>query len=70
MLRLIEVYIQVHTQVAVSQVFPGPPVQRVKRVIQVHQVMAPKESLAPVDSLDLLAFLDLLAHSVSSHRPN
>lgn len=55
-----------HIQVLVRQVFQEPLVQRVKRVVRAHQVMALKVPLATVDSLDLLAFLDLLAHPVSS----
>lgn len=57
-------------QVVVNQVFLGPLVQREKRVIQAHQVMALKVSLAPLDVLDLLDFLDLQALPVRSHRLN
>lgn len=59
-----------HIQVVVNKVFKGPLVQREKRVIQAHQVMALKESLAPLDVLDLLAFLDLQDLPVGSHRVN
>lgn len=55
-------------QVVVNQVFLGPLVQREKRVIQAHQLMALKVSPAPLDVLDLLAFLDLQDLPVRSYR--
>lgn len=54
-----------HIQVVVRQVFQESLVQREKRVIQAHQLLALRVFPAIVDFLDLLAFLDLLGHPVS-----